>query len=177
MARRAASKPRGRRGVRPSRSATLNRLGFRKRRGQKSSGKNRRGKSARRSSLGDRLQRLNPRRWRLAIPSRQMIPALVAAVIVALGMAALRIDLIRARYETGKGNTEEQQLNHEIARLTARMRELRDPVELGELAEGLGFIAPELLIDLPASNETDPSDPRRSAIRFANRPAHETGRP
>jgi hypothetical protein len=85
-----------------------------------------------------------------------MIPALLAAVLVALGMAALRIDLIRARYETGQGYSEERRLNQEIAGLTARMRELRDPVDLGQVARERGFVPPELLIDLTTPEERDP---------------------
>jgi len=99
-----------------------------------------------------------------------MIPALFAAVIVALGMAALRIDLIRARYETGKGYTEERRLNQKIAGLTARMRELRDPVDLGQVARQRGFIPPELLIDLAVPEGKD------SRVDFANYAKREGGR-
>ncbi len=106
-----------------------------------------------------------------------MLPALAAAVIVALGMAALRVDLIRARYETGMNYSKEPRLSREIARLTARMRELRDPAHLGELADQLGFLPPERFIDLPLNSKENPFEGWLAGLQFASQRSDGTGRP
>jgi len=96
------------------------------------------------------LARLAPSNWNFAFGYRRIVPALAAAVVVALGMAVLRIDLIRSRYEIGVNISKEQRLNDEIALRTARMRELRDPMVLSPRAEELGFVPPQQLVDLPS---------------------------
>ncbi|MDE0885336.1 MAG: hypothetical protein OSB70_07365 [Myxococcota bacterium] len=170
MAKRPSPKSRNRSGARSGRSATLGRLGFRTRSGKRSATRKKRARRGSQASLAARLRPLAPWNWRIAFPPQRMIPALITAVVVALGMAALRIDLIRARYETGQGYSEERRLNQEIASLTARMRELRDPVDLGQVARDRGFIPPELLIDLTPLEEKDPR------VEFAHYTKREGGR-
>lgn len=166
---RRASRPRGR----TRRSSRLARLGFHARgKGPASKGKGRR-KGGR--GLRDRLALLDPRGWRFSLSAGVLVPALAAAVVVALGMAALRIDLIRARYEIGMNYSEENRLNREIAQLTARMRELRDPGRLGRKADVLGFVPPQRVIDL--APQSDPASPWSAALRFVNRPAGGPDRP
>ena len=148
MARRAA---RSRQKAKTQRSAMLARLGFVKR-GKRSAraGRTRAKRSGVGARLPGRLARLAPSNWNFAFGYRQIVPALAAAVAVALGMAVLRIDLIRSRYETGVNISKEQRLNDEIALRTARMRELRDPLVLSLRAEELGFVPPQQLVDLPS---------------------------
>ena len=80
-----------------------------------------------------------------------VLSTLAAVVAVALGVSALRIDLLRIRYALGEAIAEEQRLLDEQRSLTAEMRRLRDPVQLAERARRLGFVRPEQLIDLPAA--------------------------
>lgn len=132
-------------------------------------------KTSRLSAMGAGLGRLNPRSRDSLFPPRLVVPALVAAVTVALGMAALRIDLIRTRYEIGMNYSAEKALNREIAGLTARMRKLRDPLRLTQHAKALGFVPPQQVIDLPVQVNTDGST--SAAFQFARNAANELDQP
>ena len=77
----------------------------------------------------------------------------------ALGLAVLRTDLLRMRYALPDILEQEQHLRDEQRSLTARMRQLRDPVHLAERARELGFVRPARLIDLPASESPALADP------------------
>ena len=94
--------------------------------------------------LAERSVRISPRR---------VLPAVVAALVVALGMAALRTELLRVRYALAEATLEEQRLLDEERALKAERRKLRDPVHLARRANELGFVRPEYLVDLP----TDPA--------------------
>ncbi len=83
------------------------------------------------------------------ISARRVLPVLLAVLLVALGVAALRIDLLRVRYALGDATLLENQLLEEERNLTARRRQLRDPVHLAREAAKRGFVRPENLIDLP----------------------------
>ncbi len=76
------------------------------------------------------------------------LPVIVAGLVLALGIAALRVDLIRMRYALADGLAAEQSLLEEQRRLTAEMRGLRDPSGLARRARELGFVHPERVIDL-----------------------------
>ena len=177
MGRRSPSKRPGRRSRPTRRSQVLARLGFRKRgsQGRVKKRHNARKGAGHASGLG--LKRVDPRALGSLFSSRQMLPALAAAVIVALGMAALRIDLIRGRYETGMDYSMEPRLGREIARLTARMRELRDPAHLGEAAGRLGFLPPERLIDLQLAPQPNTWDNWSATLQLASQRSEEVGRP
>ena len=177
MRRRSSSKRPSPRGRRTRRAEALARLGFGKRGSQRSAKKKHDTRARGGQPVGLGLKRMDPRAWGSLFSSRQMLPALAATVIVALGMAALRVDLIRARYETGMDYSMEPRLSREIARLTARMRELRDPAHLGELADRLGFLPPERLIDLPLNSKQDPFDGWPTTLQLASQGPDETGRP
>ena len=124
--------------------------------------------SAQRAS-GGRLARLfhgpkrAPRRRRqigligrdlAAVPLRsssrgRLLPlALVGTLIAALGLAALRNDLIRQRYELAEVMKTEKKLLDQKRLLTARVGRLRDPARLARLAAERGFVRPERLIDV-----------------------------
>lgn len=81
--------------------------------------------------------------------SPALIPLLVIALVVSLAIAALRIDLIRARYAMSAVLAQEEALLEERRKLVVRRRQLRDPVELAMKARERGFVAPAHMISLP----------------------------
>jgi hypothetical protein len=80
---------------------------------------------------------------------RLVFPLVGLALIAALGVVALRIDMLRIQYALGEMIEEEKSLQAEKRILTASMRKLRDPARLADRARKLGFVRPERLIDLP----------------------------
>ena len=80
---------------------------------------------------------------------RKLLPLLVLALIVALGVSALRIDLIRTRYAMASALAEEEALIAEQRELIVRRRQLRDPVELAVQARARGFRPPSQIFSLP----------------------------
>ncbi len=80
--------------------------------------------------------------------SRLLPVALVGALMAALCLAALRIDLIRQGYALAAAVREERELLEERRLLTARVRSLRDPARLARLASRLNFERPERVIEL-----------------------------
>jgi len=85
----------------------------------------------------------------VGLSPRRVLPVLVVALVVALGLAALRIEVLRVRYALAEATLEEQRLLDEERALMAERRRLRDPVHLARRAEARGFVRPEHLIDLP----------------------------
>jgi hypothetical protein len=81
--------------------------------------------------------------------TRALVPLLLVAVIAALGVAALRIDLIRVRYAMATATEAESSLIDERRALTARKRELRDPTQLAVEARERGFRPPAHVYSLP----------------------------
>ena len=80
---------------------------------------------------------------------RKLLPLLVLALIAALGVSALRIDLIRIRYAMASALVEEKALIAEQHRLIVRRRQLRDPVELAIRARARGFRPATQILSLP----------------------------
>jgi hypothetical protein len=114
---------------------------------------------------------------RLSAPPSQILPILATALVVALALSAIRIDLIRGRYATAEATLVQQSLYDEIRSLTARMRELRDPVSLTERAGDLGFVRPQRLIHLaPSANPGSEPSPI-SDVQLAARNAPQRNRP
>lgn len=72
----------------------------------------------------------------------------VVACVCALGLAALRIDILRMRYALGDAVQEERSLALERGRRTAQVESLRDPTRLAELARQRGFGRPERVLEL-----------------------------
>ena len=91
--------------------------------------------------VADRMPRLRP---------RLALPLLAVALLMALTVAALRIDLIRMRYALAEAMAAERRVVDEQRSLTLRVRQLRDPVRLTARARELGFVPPQKVIDLPA---------------------------
>ena len=83
--------------------------------------------------------------------SRTFVPLIAVALVAALGVAALRIDLIRTRYALAANLEQEQTLLEEQRALIVRLRGLRDPAVLAALARERGFRPAERVIAL-----TDP---------------------
>ena len=80
---------------------------------------------------------------------RQLLPLLVLALVCALGVSALRIDLIRVRYAMSSALAEEKALIAEQRELIVRRRQLRDPVELAIQARERGFKPAKRILSLP----------------------------
>jgi len=76
-------------------------------------------------------------------------PVVIVALLLALGLAALRVDLTRMRYALGDALATEQRLLEDQRGLTVELRTLRDPSGLASRARELGFVHPERVIDLP----------------------------
>jgi len=91
---------------------------------------------------------LAPIRREASRRSRLLPVALVGALMAALCLAALRIDLIRQGYALAAAMSEEKALLEEHHLLTARVRSLRDPARLALLASRLDFERPERVIEI-----------------------------
>jgi len=81
--------------------------------------------------------------------SHVLIPLLMIAIVAALGVAALRIDLIRIRYAMAAKMAQENALLEEQRALIVRKRERLDPVELAIQARARGFGPPAHVFTLP----------------------------
>lgn len=128
----------------------------------------------RRSWIGVDLARVS-----LAPRSRTFVPLIVVALVAALGVAALRIDLIRTRYALAANLAEEQTLMEEQRALIVRLRGLRDPSALAALAEERGFRPAERVIALTdpmpgPRTMTDPAGALANLESFAAFEATET---
>lgn len=71
--------------------------------------------------------------------ARRLLPLLLFALIAALGIAALRIDLIKIRYAMASVVEQEAALLEEQRNLIVRRRQLRDPISLAVQARARGF--------------------------------------
>jgi hypothetical protein len=92
--------------------------------------------------------------------SRRLVPALVAGCLIAgLGIAWLRVDLIRVRYGLAEALREEKVLLEQQREARARVRALRDPARLAEAAERYGLTRPERIIDLPSTVLAEAPEP------------------
>ena len=80
---------------------------------------------------------------------RGLYPLFAVAVVVALGVAAVRIDLLRTRYAVAAAMERENDLIEEQRQLIVRRRQLRDPVELAVQARERGFRPPAHVVSLP----------------------------
>jgi hypothetical protein len=87
--------------------------------------------------------------------------ALSIAVLAALGVAALRVDLIRVRYGLADAVRQERALLEERRAVLAQVRALREPSRLAKLAKQRGFVRPERIRTLmpPAAERTTMASP------------------
>jgi len=75
-------------------------------------------------------------------------PLFAVAVISLLGLAALRVSILRTRYALGATLQHETELRARERSAAVASREQRDPHKLREFATRLGFARPERVIDL-----------------------------
>lgn len=73
------------------------------------------------------------------------------ALLAALAVAALRIDLIRVRYGLADAVRQERALLEERRAMLAEVRALRDPQRLTQLAQQQGFVRPTRIRTLSAA--------------------------
>lgn len=101
------------------------------------------GRRARATGRGlARLSSASRRRFRL-------LPIfLVGALAAGLGLASLRIDILRLRYALAALVRVEKTLLEEQRELQAHVRALRDPSRLAALARERGFSRPDRVIEL-----------------------------
>ena len=85
--------------------------------------------------------------WLRPRASRPLWIAL-AGILVALSVAALRIDILRMRYGLGEALETEKTLIEERRELSVQVRRLRNPARLTHLAIESGLGRPERVIDL-----------------------------
>jgi len=83
--------------------------------------------------------------------SRLVAPILVGLLIAAIGLVALRTEVLKLQYELAALHERERALDAQTRDLTVQMRQLRDPRRLSAHASALGFRRPDRLIDLPAA--------------------------
>lgn len=104
------------------------------------------GRSRRHTGLAGRDLARGSRRSPLPIWT---IPGIVVgAVLAALAIAHVRVELIDQGYERASAVERERQLEEQLHILTARVRELRNPARLAKLAGEMGLRRPERVITL-----------------------------
>jgi hypothetical protein len=84
---------------------------------------------------------------------RSLAPLVIAALVCAFCLVALRTDIVRMRYALGKELSHERALLETQRKLTIEAEHLRNAARIGERARELGFARPERIIDLPAVPE------------------------
>ncbi len=90
------------------------------------------------------------RRPTTAAQTRWIAACIAAGVVAALGVVAMRNDLLRVQYGLARALEETRSLERERNAALARVREQRDPARLAQLARERGFVRPERIVDLPA---------------------------
>jgi len=96
--------------------------------------------------IGRDLARLRP--GGAGLRGRPLAAAVVAALVCALALVALRIDILRARYALAEAIREEKTLQEEERQHLARVETLRDPARLAALARERGFERPARVLAL-----------------------------
>jgi hypothetical protein len=104
---------------------------------------------ARRAELVGRDFAAAPRRARSRAGLR--LPIALGAIVAALLLVTLRVHILRVRYALAEVASQEEALLEAKSRMTVRVRELRDPARLHQLAAERGFGRPErvLTLELP----------------------------
>jgi hypothetical protein len=83
---------------------------------------------------------------------RAWLPAaLLGALLAALGLAQLRLQILRMRYALGEATVQVEALREERSRWTAKLESLRGPERLTKLARERGLAPAERVIELPAT--------------------------
>jgi hypothetical protein len=83
------------------------------------------------------------------VPGRRWLPVALALCLgAALGVAALRVDLLRVRYGLADALQQEKALLQEQREMRARVGELRDPARLAQLARRFDLVRPRRIVHL-----------------------------
>jgi cell division protein FtsL len=82
------------------------------------------------------------------------LPLLAGLVLVALGLAALRVRILDLRYALAEALREETVLLEENRSLRVTVRELRDPTRLAKQARERGMLAPARVIEIDGPGAT-----------------------
>ena len=85
-----------------------------------------------------------------------LLALVVAGVACALALAALRVEILRTRYELGRLADEEAGLHEARSALLVEVRELRHPERLARIAARRGFAPPERVVQLAEPPEPAP---------------------
>jgi hypothetical protein len=84
--------------------------------------------------------------------TRHLFPlALATALVAALAIAALRVDLIRVRYGLADALEAEKVLLQERREALAALSARRDPARLAPLAARRGLVRPTKILELPVA--------------------------
>ena len=95
-------------------------------------------------------------------------PLIVAAVVGAMFLAVLRMDVIRMGFTRARAFEEEMSLEQRKRDLTVEMRQLRDPAVLARHAREMGFRRAERLIDLEEHGTPSPLEGPLGAVELAS---------
>jgi hypothetical protein len=80
---------------------------------------------------------------------RAWLPAALAgALLAAMGLAQLRLEILRLRYALGEATVAARELSEQRSRQAARLETLRSPERLARLARERGFAPPLRVIEL-----------------------------
>ena len=82
---------------------------------------------------------------------RSWAPALAACVLAAVLLVALRVHVLRLRYELAQAVEQETHLREARSAAWVARGALRDPRRLRRLAGTRGFVRPERVIELPVA--------------------------
>jgi hypothetical protein len=104
--------------------------------------------------VGRDLAPVPTRRRRRRVP---VVPIAIGAVLGALCLVSLRVEILRLRYAVAEAASEEERLLERERQIRVRVRELRDPARLRALAAERGFTPPErvLRLSMPADVEEE----------------------
>ncbi len=109
-----------------------------------------RSSSALRSQSLDWIGRDLSRAQRRAGSDRHRLAPLVAgALLAALALASVRVEVIRLRYDLADAVAEEKTLLERHRTLTFTVRALRNPIRLSGFAERMGLAQPARVVELP----------------------------
>jgi hypothetical protein len=113
--------------------------------------------SVRRVDLVGRDFAAPPRRARSRAGLR--LPIALGAIVAALLLVTLRVHILRVRYALAEVASQEEALLEEKSRMTVRVRELRDPARLHQLAAERGFGRPDRVLTLELPEPAAPGEP------------------
>ena len=94
---------------------------------------------------------------------RRWIGLGVGLLVTAIGLAHLRVETLRLRYQRAEAQRVEAALRDRERSLSLELRRLRDPVRLEKEALRLGLVPPERVLRVPPYASAEP--PAVGALR------------